>query len=65
MAQRPTYEELEARVRELETTYAALKGLGTPKESEINFFQLADDAHDFVVIIDSEGRYTYANESAS
>ncbi|TFG37378.1 MAG: PAS domain S-box protein, partial [Syntrophobacterales bacterium] len=65
MAKRLTYEELEARVRELEAQYTALEGRGTSKEGEINFFKLADETNDCILMHDPEGKYVYANESAA
>lgn len=65
MAKKPTYEELETRVRELESRYTALDELGTSKESEINFFKLTGEAHDCIVIVDSDATFAYVNESAA
>ncbi|MEA3471149.1 MAG: PAS domain S-box protein, partial [Thermodesulfobacteriota bacterium] len=66
MAKKPTYEELEKRVRDLDKRFreVEMKKEGFIVDSE-NFFVLADKSPDGITIVDSEGRYLYANRSAA
>jgi PAS domain S-box-containing protein len=66
MTGKPTYDELEKRVGELDTRCRDLemkkKGLGIVSES---FFALAEESSDGITIVDPEGRFLYANRGAA
>ena len=65
MTRKPTYEELEQKIRLLEEEN--LKGqqaLLELKEQEKKYQQVAVNAHDAIITVDFEGIITYANPAA-
>ena len=62
MAKKPTYEELEQRVKELEKEFLERKQADeTLRESEERYRSLLEASPDPIVLYDIEGRATYAN----
>jgi len=64
MAEKPTYEALEKRIKELEKEASELKqAKAALKESEQKYQQLTESLLDTVYEFDREGRFTYVNEA--
>jgi two-component system cell cycle sensor histidine kinase/response regulator CckA len=65
MADKPTYEELEQRVKDLEKEAAKRKRVEKAvRESEEKFNAIAGSAKDAIIIMDNEGNISYWNEAA-
>ena len=60
MAEKPTYEELEQRVKDFEREEEKLK-----RAEEQNFSTLANNAYDGIVIVTADGSHLYANQRAA
>jgi PAS domain S-box-containing protein len=66
MAKKPTYEELEERVRDLDNRCRELEiKKEDPGVDSENFTALAEKSSDGITVVDPEGRYLYANGSAA
>ena len=66
MAQKPTYEELEQRVKELERKSLERKGAGeTGQEYEEKYQLLVESLLDAVYEFDLDGKFIYVNEAAT
>ena len=64
MVKRPTYEELEQRIRDLERGKIAEKGLCSPEEDQESMYRLIlESVSDTVIVTDDEGNmlYVYPN----
>ncbi len=65
MANKPTYEELEQRVKELEKEFSRrMRAEEALRESEEKFRSLASAAHDAMIMMDRQGNISYWNEAA-
>ena len=65
MAKKPTYEELEQRVKELEKEAAKRKQAEKAvRESEEKFKAITGSAKDAIIMMDNEGNISYWNEAA-
>ena len=65
MERKPSYEELQKRIKELEKEAVERKQAEEAlRESEENFRALADNANDGIVIASGEGTHVYANKRA-
>ncbi|SPD73367.1 hypothetical protein PITCH_A1810002 [uncultured Desulfobacterium sp.] len=66
MAEKPTYEQLEQRVRDLEQAESKRKRVEEKLlMSAQNFSTLADNAYDGIVIVTADGSHLYANQRAA